>query len=598
MEPESISATKIGGFRVIRRLASGATTDVLLAHADGTDRIVALKVLLQQFRSDPAFEQTFVREAAAYGRLSHPAIVELYDFFSVDGQFVMVLEYVDGLPLHKLRAMLSIGGEKVEDGAALFIASRVFQALAAAHAARDPETGDLAPVIHRDINPSNVLVPWDANVKISDFGIAKAGGTKTDTKMGFVKGTYGYLAPEQVAGENVTIRADVYAGSLLLWELLARRKAIQRGTMSEVEVLKAMARPEFPSIDAVRPDLDPTLREAVRRGLEINPDERSITAEEMAGLLCSIVKGDEGRATLAQAIARVRPAPSDSQEDSGGFKSAETSAGRPTNGSVAGAVAYRSTAAVSAVADDRGIDTTEGSKPGPTVDSDAPTPPPPPPLKIEPVSVAASPVLPVTAEVAIVVESAPSSPSKGRAGPPKHDVALIVVLMSALIGVAVVAFYLWSEEGNLPPTVSPGAVVGPSGGAIATTAPGPVAPVKTSAAVEPAPSAASAAPSAVAALPAPAASAPLRVAMPAGSDTEAAAAGLGDIFTMLSAGGHRVFLDGRVIGHSPDVIRVRCGKHEIRVGGNGIPQTVDIPCGGSILVNPKWPAPSDDRPPP
>jgi serine/threonine-protein kinase len=119
VEPESISATKIGGFRVIRRLASGATTDVLLAHADGTDRIVALKVLLQQFRSDPAFEQTFVREAAAYGRLSHPAIVELYDFFSVDGQFVMVLEYVDGLPLHKLRAMLSIGGEKVEDGAAM-----------------------------------------------------------------------------------------------------------------------------------------------------------------------------------------------------------------------------------------------------------------------------------------------------------------------------------------------------------------------------------------------------------------------------------------------------------------------------------------------
>jgi serine/threonine protein kinase len=92
VEQESISTTRIGKFRVLRRLASGATTDVLLARAEGSDRIVALKVLLQQFRSDPAFEQMFVREAAAYASLSHPAIVKLYDFFAVDGQFVMVLE--------------------------------------------------------------------------------------------------------------------------------------------------------------------------------------------------------------------------------------------------------------------------------------------------------------------------------------------------------------------------------------------------------------------------------------------------------------------------------------------------------------------------
>jgi eukaryotic-like serine/threonine-protein kinase len=313
VEPEpDISPRQIGGFRVLRRLASGATTDVLLARAEGPhgfERVVALKVLLQQFRSDPAFERMFAREASAYARLSHPAIVKLYDFFAAEGQLVMVLEFVDGLPLHRLRAMLSIGGERLEDSAALFIGSRIFAALAAAHSARDPENGEFSPVIHRDINPSNVLVPWDGHVKIADFGIAKIGTATGDTRLGFVKGTYGYMAPEQVRGETVTVRADVYAATLVLWELLARRKAIQRGALPEVEVLKAMAKPEFPTLDTLRGDLHAEVREVVRRGLEPNPDRRSITAEEMASVLRRMIKGDEGRASLSAAIARVRPAP-------------------------------------------------------------------------------------------------------------------------------------------------------------------------------------------------------------------------------------------------------------------------------------------------
>jgi eukaryotic-like serine/threonine-protein kinase len=311
VEPD-ISPHQIGGFRIIRRLSSGATTDVLLARAEGPhgfERVVALKVLLQQFRSDPAFERMFAREASAYARLSHPAIVKLYDFFSADGQLVMVLEYIDGLPLHRLRAMLSIEGERLEDAAAYFIGSRIFAALAAAHSARDPESGEFSPVIHRDINPSNVLVPWDGHVKIADFGIAKIGNATGDTRLGFVKGTYGYMAPEQVRGEAVTVRADVYAGTLVLWELLARRKAIQRGSLPEVEVLKAMAKPEFPSLDALRPDVPADIREIVKRGLEPDAERRAVTAEEMASALRRVTKGDDGRAMLASAMARVRPAP-------------------------------------------------------------------------------------------------------------------------------------------------------------------------------------------------------------------------------------------------------------------------------------------------
>jgi serine/threonine protein kinase len=311
---QDIPFESIRGYRVIRRLATGGTSDVLLAKAEGPhgfERTVVLKLLLAHFRNEELMEKMFAREASAYARLSHPAIVKLYDFFSEAGQLVMALEYVDGLPLHKLRAMLKQSGESLDDRASIFIAARVFAALAAAHAARDLESGEFAPVIHRDVNPSNVLIPWDGHVKLADFGIAKVAGIQGDTQAGFIKGTYGYMAPEQVKGEPVTVRADVYAASLLLWELLARRKAIQRGALPEMEVLRAMAEPSIVSLDVLRPDLPARLRNAVARGLEPLPDQRAITAEEMLVVLRESVASNEGRMVLEATLARVRNPPSE-----------------------------------------------------------------------------------------------------------------------------------------------------------------------------------------------------------------------------------------------------------------------------------------------
>jgi len=203
----------VGAYRVLRRLATGGTSDVLLARAEGPhgfERVVVLKLLLQEYRDVAEFEKMFAHEAAAYARLSHPAIVKLYDFFSDGGQLVMVLELVDGMPLHKLRALLKGRGATLDDRAAMWVASRVFGALAAAHGARDPETGEFSPVIHRDVNPSNILIPWDGHAKIADFGIAKVAGVDSEkTQAGFIKGTYGYMAPEQVRGDELSVRTDV-----------------------------------------------------------------------------------------------------------------------------------------------------------------------------------------------------------------------------------------------------------------------------------------------------------------------------------------------------------------------------------------------------
>ena len=302
-------AERIGGFQVIRRLATGQTSEILLARADGPfgfERPVVLKRLLPNYRDDPAFGRMFAREATAYARLTHPAIVKLYDFFAGDGQLVMVLEYVDGLSLDRLISMLATTAHHLDDRAALFVGWRIFTALGAAHAATDPVTEAPAPVVHRDVNPSNVFVPWDGHVKLGDFGVARVAGMGGDTQLGLVQETFGYLAPEQVRGETVTTAADVYAASLVLWELLAQRRAFRRGSLPDVELLRIMAEPEIPSLDVVRADLDPSLRRALARGLSRNPADRTIGAEEMASIIRVSGRLEEGREVLVQAAARAR----------------------------------------------------------------------------------------------------------------------------------------------------------------------------------------------------------------------------------------------------------------------------------------------------
>ncbi len=311
MDKTEGTGQRVGGYRVVRKLATGGTSDVLLAKAEGPhgfERLVVLKLLLPEYTHDADVKGMFAREAAAYARLSHPSIVRLYDFFANDEQLVMVLEYIDGPPLSRLRGMLKAVSQQLDDATAIYVASSLFAGLAAAHGAMD-DGGEPAPVIHRDVNPSNILVPWDGNVKLADFGVAKVTGASHQSSVGLIRGTFGYMAPEQVKGETVTPRADVYAGAIILWELLTKRRAFIRGALPEIEVLRELAEPRIVSIDVLRPDLDRSVRDAIKRALEPRGERRTITAEEMASILRSVVSEGEGRETLAKALALVRHEP-------------------------------------------------------------------------------------------------------------------------------------------------------------------------------------------------------------------------------------------------------------------------------------------------
>lgn len=319
MPKAEATVEQVGGYRVVRNLAGSGASDVLLAKVDGplgSERTVVLKLFPDPAGEGDAALRTFAREAAAYTRLSHPTIARLFDFFALPhavppavdargGQLCIVIEHVDGPTLGRLRTLSKASAQELDDVAAIHLASSIFDALATAHGAVDPG-GDPAPVVHGDVNPSNVLVSWEGQVKLADFGVARATSRNVTLASVTTRGTYGYLAPEQAAGGAPTPRSDVYAAAVVLWELLTKRRAFQRGALPEAEALRAMAEPRIPSLDTLRPDLDPVLRDAVRQALEPRADLRTITAEAIAASLSSLVAIDEGRRHLVGVLHVVR----------------------------------------------------------------------------------------------------------------------------------------------------------------------------------------------------------------------------------------------------------------------------------------------------
>jgi serine/threonine-protein kinase len=298
----------IGPYRIVRRLASRERSEVLLARVHGPygfERTVVLKRLIDGHAREPQWLRRLAAEAIAYARLSHSAIVRLYDFIELDDTPTLVLEYVPGISLEALLHTKAERGERIGDAEILYIGARVFAGLAAAHGARHPETGEFSPVIHRDVSPGNVLVSSHGEVKLSDFGVARVAGVSEKTPSGTLLGTYGYMAPEQIVGESVTVRADVYGAALLLWEMLAGRHAFDRDSLPELEILQAMAEPRLPPIERIRPDLPPTLCRALGRALRADADER-IGARDMLDELRVLVQSAEARAALADDLGRAR----------------------------------------------------------------------------------------------------------------------------------------------------------------------------------------------------------------------------------------------------------------------------------------------------
>ncbi len=287
-----------GRYRLQHSIASGGMAEVWEAHDDILGRRVAVKVLHSHLATDASFLARFRREAIAAARLAHPNVVATYDTGVDDGVAWIVMERVDG---NTLRQVLSASGP-FSPGRAVHIAIQVADALDYAHR---------AGVIHRDVKPANILLTESDRVKVADFGIAKAaieaaedaGGSSIDftdlTQSGAIVGTAKYLSPEQVNGENVDGRSDVYALGVVLYEMLCGQVPFTGETDVAVAVQHATATPRPPR--QVRDDIPGSLEVVVLKALAKLPDERYPSAGALHAALLSIdVRPDDPDHTMVE----------------------------------------------------------------------------------------------------------------------------------------------------------------------------------------------------------------------------------------------------------------------------------------------------------
>jgi serine/threonine-protein kinase len=279
-----------GGRRVVDRyiigdeIASGGMATVhvgRLVGQIGFVRTVAIKRLHRNLAKDPEFVSMLMDEARLAARIRHPNVVATIDVVSRDGELLLVLEYVIGDSLGKLvRAARTVDPSgRVPLPIALSIAHGMLCGL---HAAHEATTEDGAPmgIVHRDVSPQNVLVGTDGVARVIDFGVAKAAERVHSTSGGQLKGKLGYMSPEQVRGEPIDRRCDVFAAAIVLWELASGRRlftAKEPGAALD-EILNGIVL--APS--AYEPAVTPTLDEVILHGLELDKDRRFATCRDFA----------------------------------------------------------------------------------------------------------------------------------------------------------------------------------------------------------------------------------------------------------------------------------------------------------------------------
>ncbi|MCB9656256.1 MAG: protein kinase [Sandaracinaceae bacterium] len=306
----------LGRYRVLRRLGKGGMAEVFLAKttgAEGIEKVLVVKRVLPQFARNEHFLSMFVDEAKVATRLNHPNIVQVYTFDRVEGEFLLAMEFVDGIDLGRLSAAAKRAGEKLPYGLSAYIVHEVTKGLDYAHKRRD-SVGESMDIVHRDVSPQNVLLGYDGIVKVADFGIAKAKLVSEDD--GVIKGKFSYMSPEQAKGLPVDRRSDVYSLGVLLAELLMGRPMYPG--LQGVEALEPAreGRVTFPrDVDAAVPE---ALDRIVRRALHPDPEQRFQTARSLGSSLAQFLHGSPvlwDAEALEQHLLRLVPRAHASVED-------------------------------------------------------------------------------------------------------------------------------------------------------------------------------------------------------------------------------------------------------------------------------------------
>lgn len=273
----------LGRYMLFDQIASGGMASVHLGRLMGPvgfSRTVAIKRLHSQFARDPQFVSMFLDEARLAARIHHPNVVLTLDVVATDGEVFLVMEHVQGQALSKLASRTMAQQARVPTPIALSVLTGMLNGLHAAHEATS-ERGEPLNLVHRDVSPQNVLVGVDGVARVLDFGVAKAASRINDsTGEGKLKGKLAYMAPEQVSGDGVDRRTDVFAASIVAWELLCGRRLF--ATEQPGKTIKNVLEKPIPRPSSIVPTLPLALDKIILTGLERDPKARYQTAEDMA----------------------------------------------------------------------------------------------------------------------------------------------------------------------------------------------------------------------------------------------------------------------------------------------------------------------------
>jgi serine/threonine-protein kinase len=280
-----MSARRLGRYEIVREIASGGMAKVYLGRVvgeGGFERLVALKVMHEHIAKDPEFVAMFLDEARLAARIRHPNVVSTLDIQKTSEGMFLVMDYVDGPALQDMRKLLKRERRRIPIEIAVTV---VLDVLAGLHAAHDLSDEDGSPLrlVHRDVSPHNVLVGKDGIARLTDFGVARAEARIASTSSGKLKGKMAYMSPEQIMGQTVDRRSDVYAAGIVLWELLVNKRLFRAD--SEGELVHKILAGNAPWPHKVSKHVPLSIASVCMRALTRQPNDRFASAEELADAL-------------------------------------------------------------------------------------------------------------------------------------------------------------------------------------------------------------------------------------------------------------------------------------------------------------------------
>lgn len=293
-----------GKYLLIDKIAKGGMAEVFLAKQTGSkgfERLLAIKRILPQFTENAEFVSMFINEAKVAAQLSHPNIVQVFDFGQVEESYYIGMEYVMGRDLRTIMERSQKSNRPLPIDQILFIVSRVCSGLEHAHKKKDLHGNELN-LVHRDISPQNILISYDGEIKLVDFGIAKAALQENETRTGILKGKLAYMSPEQAWGKGIDHRSDLFSLGIVLYEC-ATGKRLFKGD-SEINTLERVREAKFESPRRLNAAISEQVEASVAKSLAKEVQDRYASAAQMQGELerCLSKPLSEIQSDLAQSV--------------------------------------------------------------------------------------------------------------------------------------------------------------------------------------------------------------------------------------------------------------------------------------------------------